>query len=57
MYFHWGTQLPARCLGEIVLKSWVAHFGLRDLWKVCQLTRRSLFVYFGAADGTDAVQP
>jgi hypothetical protein len=57
MYFHWRTQWAARCLGEIVLKSCGAHFGLRDLWKVCQLTRRSLFVYFGAADGTDAVQP
>jgi hypothetical protein len=55
MYFHWRTKRAARCLGEIVLKSWGTHFDLCELWKACKLTRRSSFVYFRAADGTDAV--
>ncbi len=57
MYFHRRTQCATCCLGEIVLKSWRAHFNLCELWKACKLTRRSSFVYFRAADGTDAVQP
>jgi glutaredoxin 3 len=49
MHLHWRTQCAARCLGEIVLNSWGAHFDLCDLWKACKLTRRSSFVYFRAA--------
>jgi hypothetical protein len=55
MYFHRRTERAARCLGEIVLVLG-PYYGLGDLG-ACQLTPRSPFVYFGAADGIDAVQP
>ena len=56
MYFHGRPQCAARSLGQIVLASG-AHCDFPDRREASQLTRQSLFVYFGAADGTDPVQP